>query len=239
MAVVASIQVADVGVAKALRLGLRPPKAGSIPGLRHADTALAAPLRSSSNGVPRPNAGRVALIAFWDSDDDLGRFLTDDPLAQSFVGGWRARLEPLRAFGTWPGLPDGISRSRHTDYGGPTVVLTLGRLRVTGVVRFLRTSRAAELAATSAPGFVWGTALARPPFVSTCSLWSSVDATTEYAYGDDAGGHPRAIVVDRKKPFHHESAFVRFRPYDMAGSLGSTNALGEAALSRAQTSWTV
>src|SRR4051812_18226473 len=113
MAVVACVQVADVGLRRALRSLRRVPKPGSIPGLRRSQAALAAPLRSSS-GPPRPNPGRVAFISFWESDDDLSRFLEGHPIAEQLAGGWHARLEPLRAFGSWPGLPDGISRSRTT-----------------------------------------------------------------------------------------------------------------------------
>jgi hypothetical protein len=233
MAVVASVQVADIGVRRALGLLRRVPKAGSIPGLRQANVAVAAPLRSAGGGPPLPTPGRVAFISFWESDDDLSRFLEEHRIAARLAGGWHARLDPLRAFGTWPGLPEGISRSRTTEYDGPTVVLTLGRLRLPRVVRFLKTSKAAEVAATASPGMLWGTALARPPFVSTCSLWESTHAAAAYAYGQGDAGHPRAIEVDRAKPFHHQSAFVRFRPYVMAGSLGGANPLPLEVVERA------
>jgi hypothetical protein len=233
MNVVASVHVADVGVGKALGLLRTVPEPGSIPGLRHANVALAAPLRSG-HGLPRVTPGRAAFIAFWDSDDDLARFLGDHPIAASLSHGWHARLEPLRAFGDWPGLPEDISHSRTTEYSGPAIVLTLGRLRLSQVVRFLRTSRDAEVAAHASPGMLWGTALARPPFVATCSVWESTRAAATYAYGARDRGHPDAIDVDRSKPFHHISAFVRFRPYAMAGSLDGTNPLPTGVVERAE-----
>ena len=39
----------------------------------------------------------------------------------------------------------------------------------------------------------------------------------EYATGA-AGSHRAAVAADRARPFHHESAFVRFRPYASRGS---------------------
>jgi len=96
--VIASVHVADVGARSSLGVLRKAPKPGSTPGLRHANVALTAPLSGSVR--PSPNFGRVALVAFWDSDDALDTFLEDHPLAAKLAGGWRLRLEPLRAFGT-------------------------------------------------------------------------------------------------------------------------------------------
>jgi hypothetical protein len=75
------------------------------------------------------------------------------------------------------------------------------------------------------PGLLWGTALARPPFVSTISLWESAEALSTYAYGAEPDAHTRAIAADREKGFHHRSAFVRFRPVEMVGGLDGRNPL--------------
>ena len=105
------------------------------------------------------------------------------------------------------------------------MVLTLGRLRLTRALPFFRTSAKAEGAVLDAPGLIWATGLARPPFVSTCSLWESAHAISEYAYGRERPAHPAAIATDRAKPFHHQSAFIRFRPYASDGSLDGRNPL--------------
>lgn len=229
MAVIASVHLADVGAGTALRLLRRAPRAGSIEGLRHAEVAAAAPLKGSS--MPSPALRRVALVAFWEGDDALDRFLLlDHPITARLEDGWHSRLEPLRAFGAWPGLPDDLSASRTTDYDGPALVLTLGRLRLTRAIRFLRTAARAQSSALDAPGLVWGTGLARPPLVATFSLWESTRALSTYAYGQRDPGHPDAIATDRTKPFHLRSAFIRFRPYGIQGRLGGRNPLVEHAL---------
>jgi hypothetical protein len=227
--VVASVHVADVGTTRALRMLGGP---GEVDGLLSADAAIAAPLRSGR--VPRPMPGRIALVAFWEGDAALDRFLGDHSYAEHLAGGWRARLEPLRAFGTWPGLPEDIERSRAPSHDGPAVVVTLGRVRLPRIRRFLRTSRPAEAAALSSPGLLWGTALARPPFVSTLTLWESAEALSAYAYGVERDAHARAIAADRKKGFHHHSAFVRFRPVEVVGGLGGRNPLGASAVASPQ-----
>jgi hypothetical protein len=221
---IASVHLADVTARRAVAVLRSAPTAASAPGLRHANVAVAAPLRTSI--VAAPQFRRVALVAFWNDDDALDRFLDSHALAAAFEGGWRARLEPLRAWGTWPGLPADTPSTRNVDTHGPAVVLTLGRLRATQIVRFLRTSAPAERAAMEAPGLTWGTALARPPFVATCSLWQSTQALSAYAFGRTPA-HPDAIAADQAQPFHHQSAFIRFRPCDSTGSLGGKNPLPE------------
>jgi hypothetical protein len=112
-----------------------------------------------------------------------------------------------------------VPRSRVTHHDGSVLVTTLGRLRLSQTIRFLRASRPAERAAISADGFLWGTAAARPPFVATFSVWSSDEAAAAYAYSDPNAGHPQAITKQRRKDFHHESAFIRFAPVRLTGTL--------------------
>jgi hypothetical protein len=226
---IASVHLADVGARSALSILRKRPDPAAVEGLRHADVALAAPLRGSLR--PAPDPGRIGLVAFWDSDDALDGFLAHDRTAARLAPGWHVRLEPLRAFGSWPGLPDDVPAARQTDYTGPAVVLTLGRLRLSQAVRFLRTSAKAEGAVVEAPGLTWATGLGRPPFVGTCSLWQSTEALSTYAYERRQPAHPDAITADRTKPFHHQSAFIRFRPYGSRGQLEGRNPLAESWMS--------
>jgi RimJ/RimL family protein N-acetyltransferase len=224
----ASVHMADVPVSTSLSLVRKAPKSQSTRGLRSARVALAAPLRSSF--FPAPSLKRAGLVAFWDDDEALDAFLADHPVAAALASGWHVRLEPLRAYGSWPGLDATVPRARKIDDRGPAAVLTLGRLRFTQTVRFLRASAKAEAAVLRAPGLIWATGLGRPPFVATCSLWEDSGAIAAYAYDDESAAHPLAIAEDRAKAFHHEEAFIRFRPYASVGHLDGTNPLHEAWL---------
>ena len=55
--------------------------------------------------------------------------------------------------------------------------------------------------------------------MATVSLWSSAEAAAAYTYGDPDAGHPRAITKQRRKDFHHESAFIRYTPLAITGSV--------------------
>lgn len=218
---IVSVHLADLGVARTLRLQARGPKAGRIAGLRHADVGIAAPLTESV--LPRPTPSRAGLLAFWDDRSSLDAFLADHPVAAAFAGGWRAVLEPVRVHGDWPGLDEGLPRARRVQPEGPAVVLTLGRLRLSQAVRFFKASAKAEAGVLSAPGLRWGSGLAKPPFVCTISAWESDDALTAYAYGPEQHAHPGALDEDRARPFHQRSAFVRFRPLEIVGSVAGSN----------------
>ena len=217
---ITSVQIADVGIGRALRTLARPPKPGRVPGLVHCDVGLAAPLGSER---PSPDLRRIVVITHWSDEAALDRFELLD-------GGWRARLRPLRRFGSWPGIPDDVPTKRTTAYTGPSVVLTLGRVRLRRVRQFIKTSHVAEAAVVGAPGVVWATGCAKPPFVATCSLWESTAALSAYAYGEQGGGHPQAIAADRADPFHKRSAFVRFEPLSITGHLDGRNPLPEHAI---------
>jgi hypothetical protein len=214
---IATVNIADLGARRTLRSLWHRPAPANVPRLRWLDTAVAVPLASKRP----PGFRRSVMIAFWDDEEAAAAFAEDHPLGQRYAdNGFRAVLRPLRAFGTWPGLPDDLPRARDAVHDGPVLVTTLGRLRMTQAGRFFRASRPAERSAVAAAGFVWGTAASRLPFMATVSLWSSDEAAAAYAYGGDPGaGHPRAITKQRRKDFHHESAFIRYAPLAITGSV--------------------
>ena len=218
---IATVQLADLGPVGTFRGVMRRPKPSDTPGLRSAEVAVFAPLALSG----LPPVGRAGLIAFWDDDDAFDRFLENDPIGKRFTGGFEARLRPLRAFGAWPGLPADVATSRAVPHDGPVVVLTLGRLRITQTLRFLRASRPAERAAVEHDGMIWGSAAVRPPFVATVSIWRDAQATAAYAYGGQRPAHSEAISKQQRKDFHRQSAFIRFAPERLEGALGAPNPL--------------
>src|SRR4051812_47970069 len=126
-----SVHLADVGRRAALPLLRRRPDRAEVPGLRWAELTVAAPLGGGL--LPRPQPGRVGLIAAWDDDASLDAFLAGHAVARRLAGGWRVRLEPLRTSGAWPALPELPRRERPVRDDEPVAVLTLGRLRLARV----------------------------------------------------------------------------------------------------------
>lgn len=213
---IVSVHLADVGLLKTQKMLFRRLDAATIPGMTYAEPAFTVPL---GGRVPRPHPRRIGLIAAWNDDAALDRFLADHPVGETIAAGWHARLEPLRCFGSWaamPGLP-----AKELQVGGeePVAALTLGRLRFLRTRPFLKAGAPAERDAVANPAVLASTGFgrfARPRLVSTFSIWRNAAAMREYAFGK-GGSHQAAVKADRARPFHHESAFVRFRPYASQG----------------------
>jgi hypothetical protein len=215
--VIVSVHLADVGRLNAQRLLLQSLDASKIPGMSYAEVVFAAQL---GNRIPRPRPGRIGLIAAWDGDGAIDRFLAGHPLGERLAGGWHGRLEPLHCFGSWAGMNDLPRRELPAKDDEPVAALTLGRLRIGRTRAFLKSARPAERDAVANPEVVAVTGFGRftpPRLVSTFSIWRNLAAMREYAFGRD-GSHQAAVRVDRSKPFHRESAFIRFRPYASQGN---------------------
>ncbi|MBV9043366.1 MAG: hypothetical protein JOZ68_20425, partial [Acidimicrobiia bacterium] len=184
---IATVDIADLGFLRTIGAVRRRPKPDQVPGLRWLDIVFGVPLAMSR--PPRPR--RAVMLALWDDADAAAAFADSHRFAARFKTGMHATLQPLRAFGTWPGLDESIPRSRATTNDGPVFVFTLGRLRLSQFIRFMRASRPAEHAAIGADGLIWGTAGARPPMMATVSAWESAEASVAYAF-NAPGGHPSA-----------------------------------------------
>ncbi|HYP55148.1 MAG TPA: hypothetical protein VEQ41_02445 [Solirubrobacterales bacterium] len=213
---IVSVHIADLPLRDAGHVLFRRPGQRKAPGLVTADPVITAPLGGALLSPPNPR--RVGMIAAWDGDAALDRFLAAHSVGRKLAGGWHARLEPVRVFGSWAAMPGLPTRERPVSDEEPVAVLTLGRLRLNRARDFLRSAAPAERAAVASGAMLAGTALARPPrLVSTFSLWRAAGEMRAYAFGRD-GAHQAAVRADRDHPFHHESAFIRFRPYASAGA---------------------
>jgi hypothetical protein len=225
--VIVSVHLADVGRLNAQRLLLRRLDAAKVPGMTYAEPVFMATL---GNRVPRPRPGRIGLIAAWEGDAALDRFLAGHPFAERLAGGWHARLEPIRCFGNWAGMPGLPAKELPVADDEPVAALTLGRLRLSRTRAFLKSARPTERDAVENPAVLAVTGFGRftpPRLVSTFSIWRSAKEMREYAF-DKAGSHQAAVRIDRVKRFHHESAFIRFRPYASQGSWDGRDPLAMA-----------
>jgi hypothetical protein len=216
------VHVADVGTRFAARPSQLVRAIRRLGGVLGADAGYAAPLGPFV--VPHLQLRRVVLVAVWESDEAVDA-LAASPAGVVLAGGWSLRGEVVRASGSWPGLDPSAPSSRRAADDGPVAVLTLGKLRPARALSFFRASALAAAEVVASPGLIWATGMGRPPFVGTCSVWGDAAAMSTFAYGSASSGHASAMSADRRRPFHQRAAFVRLRPYAVAGSLGGDNPL--------------
>lgn len=217
-----STHIVETGPSQALKTLRARPNRRVIAGLRYAETWLISPLRTGL--VPSTDVQGVALTAAWDDDESLDRFL-DHPSARPYEGGWRARFEPVRSVGSWPPLPDLPRREQPVE--GPVAVLTMARMRLRRVPAFAAASAAAEREARKHPALLEGVALMHPPnLIATLTLWRSTREMRQYAVGSYPGGHIDAMRKHEERVFHHETVFVRLKPYAVEGQWNGRDPLG-------------
>ena len=203
---IVSVDLADVGPLRAQRLLFAAPVPQRVPGLTSAEPALTAPL---GERLPHPSLGRIGLIAAWERDEAI-----DGPSTASIrpAAGRRLAhpLQPLRCSAVGSDARTagrGAAGARRRAGGGAALAACALRARP------LRSGAPAERDAVADPAMIASTGSPAPPYRGrpTFSIWRSAAAMREYAFGS-AGSHQAAVRADRARPFHHESAFVRFRP---------------------------
>jgi hypothetical protein len=217
-----SVHIAEVGVRTAITTLRRAPDPDAIQGLRFARSFLTLPLRTGM--MPSLTPTGVLLIAAWDDDESLDKFLFHRR-AEPYKNGWRVRMTPVRSIGQLPGLPD-LPRQEQPTGDQPVAALTLGRLRADKTVPFLVASGSAERNACTCPGFIDGLAIFRPPMaVGTFSLWRNAREMRQYVTGTYPGGHKKAMSTDQEQRFWHERLFSRHLPYSAEGQWKGRNPL--------------
>jgi len=230
-----SAHVADTSPLAALRR--RTPQPAEAPGLRSARNATCAPF---TRGVlPRPQLGREALLACWEDDAALDRFLTDHPTGRVFADGWYVRMELIRAAGVWPGIDDNMvhaAGAKAKSATGPSVAITIGTAYLTSIVPFVRVNSGLEDQFLDTPSGIWGTAMTNLPqrLVATLTVWESPDAALDYIRTGAHGAAVAAHYDPAKDPTGHTfvtgGGFFGFRPLSLHGAVGGTNPVDDHLL---------
>ena len=162
------------------------------------------------------------MFAQWDDEPALDRFLDTHAFGRRAAAGWHVRLQYLRRFGAIAALGPLPERAGAWDPGEPIVAVTIARMKLTEVPRFLRWGRPVERLIASHPAAVFSTGAQRPPnTISTFSIWRTVREMTDMVHGrsdvPNAHTHQVAMAEQRRRDFHHESTFMRFRPLSEHG----------------------
>ena len=221
--VIASVDVADVGKGAALGVVRKAPSPEKALGLRQANVALTAPLAAPS--VPSP----TSVASAWSpSGTTTPRrpVPRERPDGQKLVDGWRVRLDPIRMHGSWPGLPttsrSSGGRPRRTGRG-PHPRPREGAPRSSRSSAPARRPKARCWCARAHLGDRHGEAAVRLDLLPVGSRATRSELRLRRRMPE----HPAPIAVDHAHPFHHQSAFIRFRPYGSEGKLDGRNPLAE------------
>jgi len=194
-----------------------------VAGLDHAECLSLMRLGAPTVSPDRLQLRRVAVFAQWRDEAALDAYLEADPLGRRLAEGWHVRLEFLRRWSTLAALPGLPVRAGRWDQDEPVVAVTVARMRIPELPRFLRHGKPVERLVRDQPGVTLALAAVRPPrTVATFSVWRSVREMEEMVHGRsdvaDPARHARAMAARERRDFHHEFATFRFRPTSEHGS---------------------
>ena len=201
---------------------VRPPARTTVEGLQHAECLVLMRFGAPIVSLDRLQLRRFAMFAQWDDESALDRFLGSHELGRRLARGWHVRLQYLRRYGTIAALGDLPEKAGSWDLDEPIVAVTIARMKPRELPRFLRWGRPVERMIASHPAAVFSTGTQRPPnTISTFSIWRTVREMTEMVHGRGEGPnahvHQAALAEQRRRDFHYESAFMRFRPLSEHG----------------------
>ena len=201
----------------------RAPTSATVPGLKHAECLTAMTLGASIVSPARMQVRNLCLFAAWDSPAAIDDFLANTKLGRALAGGWHVRMEFQRRWGhvrAFDGLPENVGPQ---DPDAPVVAVTLARMRLTQLPRFIRWGKPVEKLVRDDPGTTLAIAAIRlPRTVSTFSVWKTQRAMTDMVRGHsdvpDPKRHVNAMAERERKDFHFEFTTLRFRPLSEHGS---------------------
>jgi len=194
-----------------------PPTEGQVPGLIHAECMTRMKLGAPIFSPARMQLHNLTMFAAWESEGAIDDFLANTPLGQRFSAGWHVRMTFLRRWGSvreFDGLPENAGDS---DPDAPVVAVTVARMRLPQIPRFIRWGKPVEELVRDHPGAVLASASIRlPRTVSTFSIWSSQREMAAMVHGhsniDRPKRHAMAMRERERKDFHFEFTTLRFKP---------------------------
>ena len=213
--VVNSFHLAKPGLVTTIAALVRPPTSATVPGLRHAECMMPMQLGSSLFSPARWQLRRLGVFAAWENESAIDDFLQRTRLGRALADGWHVRLRFLRRWGhvaAFDGLP---ANESETDLEAPVVAVTVARMKLLQVPRFIQWGLPVERLVRDHPGTTFALAATRPPrTISTFTVWRSVREMTDMVHGrgavDAPERHAAAMVERRRKDFHVEFTTLRF-----------------------------
>lgn len=201
----------------ALRILLWPPKAPAVKGLVHAEVMSCMTLGAPVFSVSRILMRQVAVFAQWENEEALGKFLKENHLGKILSKGWHTSLLFLRQWGSISDFDIPKEPCAGVNETDPIVAVTIARMKLKEVPRFIKWGRPVEKLVRDHPGTVLSLASIRfPNTVSTFSIWNSLKEMTDMVQGHSTVPQPKrhinAMKERDRKDFHFEFTTLRFKP---------------------------
>jgi hypothetical protein len=201
----------------AAKMILSPSARENTAGLIHAEFMTVMTLGSPVFSPSRMLFNQVAVFAQWEDETFLNNFLENDTVGKALANGWHTRLSFLRQWGSIKCFDIPSEEHEVDPPDSPVVAVTLARMRMFQIPRFIRWGRPVEKLVRDDPGALLSLASIRfPRTVSTFSIWRTEKEMTDMVQGHSSVPDPRrhadAMKERNRKDFHFEFTTLRFKP---------------------------
>ena len=199
-----------------------PPGPSNVPGMIHAECMSNMQLGSPIISTLRMQLQQLAFFAAWENEEAIDHFFVDNKLGKKLAKGWHVRLSFLRRWGDIKELEGLFGENIESELDKPVVAVTLARMKILQVPRFIRWGRPVEQFVRDHSGITLATAAMRfPNTVSTFSVWKTQREMLEMVHGKNklpkTETHAEAMKERQRKDFHHEFTTLRFKPLSEHG----------------------
>lgn len=224
-----SYHIVTTSYLTAVKALLFPPRPSNNLGLIHAECMTAMTLGAALFSPSRILFRQLVVFAQWENEEALNRFLVKHAFGAILAKGWHVRLQFLRQWGRISDFEIPESSIELNDANAPVVAVTMARMKLPEVPRFIRWGRPVEKLVRDHPGTTLTLASIRLPHtVSTFSIWKSAREMKDMVHGHSAVPQPKrhadAMEERDRKDFHFEFTTLRFKPLSEFGEWnGSTN----------------
>lgn len=207
----------------ALKAFLFPPKPIKTPGLIHVEVMTCMTLGSPVFSRSRMLIQQVAVFAQWENESAIDDFLKNDSFGKILAQGWHTRLKFLRQWGKISEFIIPEENIELDDADAPVVAVTLARMKLFQVPRFLHWGKPVEKLVRDHSGISLALASIRlPRTVSTFSIWKSKKEMIDMVHGHSDMPSPKrhinAMKERDRKDFHFEFTTLRFQPISEFGA---------------------
>lgn len=212
-----TFHLAKIQLSTAVKALWQPPTGQEVPGLAHAECMTRMMLGAPILSPARMQLRQLTMFAAWESQTAIDEFLAGTQLGRALATGWHVRLAFQRRWG-YVSAFDGLAESvGEQDPAAPVVAVTLARMRLPQVPRFIQWGKPVEELVRDHPGTTLAIAAMRlPRTVSTFSVWRSQQEMVDMVRGHSAVPRPKrhaaAMVERERKDFHFEFTTLRFQP---------------------------
>jgi hypothetical protein len=200
----------------ALKAVLFPPSSKDVSGLIHIECMACMTLGSPIFSTSRILAQEIAVFAQWENEIAIENFLQHNSLGKTLAKGWHTRLKFVRQWGHISGFVIPEEKFILDSPEEAVVAVTVARMKMLEVPRFLRWGRPVEKLVRDHSGTTLSLASIRfPRTISTFSVWKSQKEMTEMVFGHSKMAQPKrhidAMKERDRKDFHIEFTTLRFK----------------------------